>query len=471
MLIINFYKNLYNFILILLKKIYYDFIIYKYQLYYLIYNMFSLNININLLLVDYIYYWFYWSYKYFLNNTSLVINFRYFLKIKKTEYNINFFKKTKENKLFIIKNFKNNKYLINLLNFNLILKSFTNFFKDVFYKSFSFGFFYLRGFLFVLFIDACLIDDEPLWEPIEWSLVQVWILFIFGFAWVAENLIVSRYGSYTGRDKRVWMAWYKAFWWIEGFYAINYGTALFIVIVPYYFELQYNLAFIHSWWNWYSRVFFFKFISLFSLVLLLTYFLQITIRWLNWKKSFILVIFINIFISYLIYTHFIIIFFSYFTDVMWYQKVRAVDYIQLSHEPFKWGWGTSKRDHFAPHAVKTVLWFKNDGPFATAFFTIHLFLFFCIFSLYLYWIILCRRIYSTKEVPITQTTYCVSSLRQFFYFFFYFYLFIIISYITQYARYSIDFYWLVESKSWFTNFIEIIINYPNFFISIFPFFY
>ena len=39
-------------------------------------------------------------------------------------------------------------------------------------KSFSFGFFYIQGFAFILFIDACLTDDEPLWEPIEWSLVQ-----------------------------------------------------------------------------------------------------------------------------------------------------------------------------------------------------------------------------------------------------------------------------------------------------------
>jgi hypothetical protein len=52
----------------------------------------------------------------------------------------------------------------------------------LFNKSFSFGFFYLQGFAFILFIDACLTDDEPLWEPVEWSLVQTWILFIFAFA-------------------------------------------------------------------------------------------------------------------------------------------------------------------------------------------------------------------------------------------------------------------------------------------------
>ena len=70
---------------------------------------------------------------------------------------------------------------------------------------------YIRGLLVLFFFDAMLTDDEPLWEPVEWSLVQSWIMFIFAFAWIAENLISSRYGSYTGRDKRVWVAWYKTF--------------------------------------------------------------------------------------------------------------------------------------------------------------------------------------------------------------------------------------------------------------------
>ena len=65
------------------------------------------------------------------------------------------------------------------------------------------GFIYIRGLFIIFFADALIADDEPLWEPVEWSLVQSWILFIFLFAWIAENLISSRYGNYTGRDKRV----------------------------------------------------------------------------------------------------------------------------------------------------------------------------------------------------------------------------------------------------------------------------
>ncbi len=338
-------------------------------------------------------------------------------------------------------------------------KSLWVYFYDLLFKTFSFGFYYLRGFAFLLFIDACLTDDEPLWEPVEWSLVQTWILFIFCFAWIAENLIVSRYGSYTGRDKRVWMAWYKTFWLIEGYYAINYGVVCFFIIVPFYFELNYNVSFIYSWWHWYSRVFFFKFTALYSCVLVIANLLQIGVRWLNWKKGLMLILLVNIFISYLIYTHFIMAFFGYFTDPIWYQKYRSVDYIQLSHEPSKWGWGSAKKDHFSYHNVKTVFWFKNDGPFAASFLLFHLFLFVCIFFLFIFWLSLLRRVWATKEIPTTLTTYCVSSLRQFFYFFLLLYVFIFMSFITNYMRFPMEFSYFLSYQSWVTNFFFIVRDY------------
>ena len=338
---------------------------------------------------------------------------------------------------------------------------------DLSNKTFSFGFYYLRALVFILFIDACLTDDEPLWEPIEWSLVQTWILFIFLFAWIAENLIVSRYGSYTGRDKRVWMSWYKTFWMIEGYYVVNYGVACLLVIVPFYYETNYNLSFVYSWWHWYSRVFFFKFLAVYSIVLLLANLLQIGVRWLNWKKSLILIVIINCFLAYLIYTHFIITFFGYFTDPTWYQKTRPIDFIQLSHEPARWGWGTAKKDHFTYHNVKTVFWFKNDGPFASSFLLFQTFLFVCIFLTFIWWISLFRRVYSMKEVPLTFTTYCVSSLKQFLYFFFFFYLLIFLSFLSNYWRFPIELSYALNTDSWWLNFFEILIDYPSFIISIF----
>lgn len=357
--------------------------------------------------------------------------------------------------------------LLRTLNLSMYYKDLLAWVRNLLNKSFGFGFYYIQGFMFVLFVDACLTDDEPLWEPIEWSLVQTWILFIFTFAWIAENLIVSRYGSYTGRDKRVWMSWYKTFWLIEGYYILNYGVAIVFVIIPFYFETNYNLSFVYSWWHWYSRVFFFKFMSVLSLVLYISYYLQISIRWINWRKGLFLVVLVNIFLSYLIYTQFIITFLGFFTDPVWYQKTRPVDYIQLSHEPARWGWGSAKKDHFTYHNVKTVFWFKNDGPFAAAMLMFQIFLFLCIFLLYIYWITLFRRIYATKEIPLTLTTYCVSSLRQFFYFSFFMYLMVFMSYIINYSRLPIEFLWTLDGVSWSGNLYNIVVDYPSFILSIF----
>ena len=348
-----------------------------------------------------------------------------------------------------------------------VFKNLLFYWSDLSSKTFSFGFYYLRGLFVILFIDACLTDDEPLWEPIEWSLVQTWILFIFLFAWIAENLIVSRYGSYTGRDKRVWMSWYKTFWLIEGYYVINYGAACILVIVPFYYETNYNLSFVYSWWHWYSRVFFFKFLAVYSIVLLIANLLQIGVRWLNWKKGLVLIILVNCFLAYLIYTHFIITFFGYFTDPVWYQKTRPIDFIQLSHEPARWGWGTAKKDHFTYHNVKTVFWFKNDGPFASSFLLFQTFLFVCIFFTFLWWISLFRRVYSMKEIPLTFTTYCVSSLKQFLYFFFFLYVLIFLSFISNYWRFPVELSFVISTTSWTSNFISILCDYPAFLISIF----
>jgi hypothetical protein len=407
--------------------------------------------------VDYIYYWS--TYKY-LNKSS-----------NSTIRSYNFKVKNWANTILAQVNIDNLKYYLNLrlknfFSYNLISSIAFNF-SNVSKRSFSFGFSYIIGFSFILFIDACITDDEPLWEPIEWSLVQSWILFIFTFAWIAENLIVSRYGSYTGRDKRVWMSWYKTFWMIEGFFILNYGIVCVFVIVPFYYETNYNLSFVYSWWHWYTRVFFFKFIATYAIVLLIANVLQISVRWINWKKSLFFIIVINVFLSYLIYTHFIITFFGYFTDPVWYQKVRPIDYIQLSHEPSRWGWGSAKKDHFTYHNVKTVFWFKNDGPFASSFLLFHLFLFVCLFLTYFWWITLFRKVFTTKEVPVTYLTYCISSLRQFFYFFLWMYIFILLSYVSNYWRFPVDMSFMLNTDSWLQNFVKILCDYPLFLISIF----
>jgi hypothetical protein len=319
----------------------------------------------------------------------------------------------------------------------------------------------------VFFIDACLTDDEPLWEPIEWSLVQTWIMFIFLFAWIGENLITSAYGSYTGRDKRVWFAWYKTFWLVEAWYALSLGLAALFVITPFYNELTYTTPFIVSWWTWYSRVFFCKFVTIYSLALYLSYFLQINIRFFNWKKLLFCTILINLFLSYLLYIHFFMSFFGYLTNPNWYLKNRLVDYIQLSHEPHRWGWGVTKpvkRDHFLQHRSTSLIWFKNDGPFASAFLFFHVYFFLCLFTLYLFWITLMRRAYTTREFTYTFTTFCVSALKQFFYFFFFLYILVFLSFVLNYWRAPVENHWLFFTDSWFWSLMSL---YSNFFQRIF----
>jgi len=336
----------------------------------------------------------------------------------------------------------------------------------VFKKTLGEGFIYLRGLFILLAIDASLTDDEPLWEPVEWSLVQSWIMFIFLFAWIAENLISSRYGSYTGRDKRVWSAWYKTFWLVELWYILSLGAASLFVIVPFYYEVTYTTSFIVSWWHWYSRVFFFKFVSSYTIILFIAYYLQINLRYFHWRKNLMIILVINLFLSYLLYTHFLMSFFGYFTDRNWYHKARLVDYIQISHEPNKWSWGSGKRDHFPQHKSTTVFWFKTDGPFASAFLFFHMFFFLALFTLYIYWVTLARRVYATEEITYTYTTYCISSLKQFFYFFFLLYIFIFLSFIMSYWRTPVEHAWVMNTHSWFYNLSLIYRDYFSFILTI-----
>lgn len=325
---------------------------------------------------------------------------------------------------------------------------------------------FLAALFVVCFIDALITDDEPLFEPVEWSLVQSWVLFIFGLAWVAENLICSRYGSYTGRDKRVWFAWYKTFWLIEGWYVLSFGAASMFVITPFYNEFSYDVVMVVTWWNRYSRVFFFNFLSFYTILLYLAYYLQLSLRHTGWKKSLFYVAVINLGLGYLLYSQFILSFFCYLTDPNWYHKTRLVDYVQLSHEPNKWAWGNAKRDHFSYHRSTTVFWFKTDSPFAAALMLFNIFFFFCLFWTYVYWVILFRRIYATREVSYTYVTYCTSALRQFMYFFLLFYVLVFFSYVVSYWRLPIETFWMFSMDSFPAVLGDVAFTYPGFLLSL-----
>jgi hypothetical protein len=93
--------------------------------------------------------------------------------------------------------------------------------------------------------------------------------------------------------------------------------------------------------------------------------------------------------------------------------------------------------------------------------------FLSLFTLYFYWLTLIRRVYVTQEVTYTYTTYCISSLKQFFYFFMLLFVFVLLSYIFIYWRTPNEFIWTINSMSWFDNFVMILGDYPSFILSIF----
>lgn len=72
-----------------------------------------------------------------------------------------------------------------------------------------------------------------------------------------------------------------------------------------------------------------------------------------------------------------------------------------------------------------------------------------------------------KEIPLTLTTYCVSSLRQFFYFALFMYILVFISYLANYSRMPIEFLWAIDNASWGENLLSIALDYPKFILSIF----
>lgn len=367
------------------------------------------------------------------------------------------------NPFFFYYSFKNYKQLSNFI--NLLISTFTwlrTYFLNVWKKTAGEGLTQLQVSATVFYVDALLTDDEPIWEPVEWSLIQTWIFFTFLFGWIAENLISSRYGSYTGRDKRVWFAWYKNAWIVIGWYTLSIGAATLFVVTPFYHEVSSLLPLTVSWWDWYSRTFFTNFITFYTLLIFIGVYLQITTRVFNWKKSWNLILLINLALLFLLYGQFLTSFFSYTTDPNWYHKTRLIDYVQLSHEPNKWSWGSAKRDHFAYHKSSTVFWFKNDGPFGQALLLTQLFVFWGLFGISFFWLTLIRRVYAVQEVSFTFITYAVSFLKQFFYFFLLFFVYIIFSYITSYWRLPLEFLWAVNYSSWLSKFLNLVGSYTTF---------
>ena len=161
MFLIKIFKQINLNIYLSIISMYNDFLILKYKFNLYIYNLFLFNFIIDIFnikkyiyIIDYIYYLILWTSN---SNNKLKVNYSF----------IRFLFFDKINKRIINKNFifKNIYFLsdkINLIYVNLNINSLTKYIKFLINTSFSFSFLYIRAFVFILFIDACLTDDEPL---------------------------------------------------------------------------------------------------------------------------------------------------------------------------------------------------------------------------------------------------------------------------------------------------------------------
>jgi len=317
---------------------------------------------------------------------------------------------------------------------------------------------YLKQLLIILIIDCCLMDDEPIWEPVEWTMVQSWLLFFFIFAWIGETIISGRYGSYTGRDKRVYMGLFKAFWFMELWFNFNMFLTCIFIIVPFYFELAYTVSYIVSWWSWYDRFFFFKLIIIWLVIDFILNIVLHGIKWLNWKKLFIFSNIITILLMYILFTQFINTYFAYFTDILWYKKTSWCDYNRLSHNPQKWGWGDTDRDHFNYHKTTLSFWFKNDSLYASALFFINMLNFLLLIITIIQWILISRTLFTTHQISYTFLTYGVSTLHMYLFNLLSLFIFILTSVIYLFIKTSTDFLWVIFK----TDFNDIIASNVNF---------
>lgn len=287
--------------------------------------------------------------------------------------------------------------------------------------------FIILNILLIFVVDALIGDDEPLFEPIEWTLWQTWLLFILVISWLAELLISSTYGNYTGRDKRVWTALYKSYWLVQIYIMFCLLSLTIFTIVPFYFELQSCNAVWISFWNWYNRIFLWKALSIHFILLLFAFMLQINSRWINYSKVLIIMFIVIILVGLLVYTNITVIMFLYFTNPLTYNINLNLDYAQLSNVPNKWGWGMSNKDHFSYHTTPTVFWYKYDFCYIASILIIQLFFTLSYILIFFQLSLIFIKFYTTKIITYTLLTYYANIIRIYFYYTASIYIFSLIS--------------------------------------------
>jgi hypothetical protein len=300
------------------------------------------------------------------------------------------------------------------------------------------GFLYIRNLMILLLIDSLLLDDEPLWEPIEWSVMQTWILYIYIFSWIAETIFSSRYGSYTNRDKIVWSGLYKVYTYLKLWFILNIIIITLFVTMPFYFEISYSISYIVVWWNWVTSIYFFKITTYFMIIFIILLLLKFLNRWSFIRSYYILLIIVMLITTYIFYFNFILVLFGYFTDYQNFQLTSWSKFNDITQGPLKWGWGSASRDNFSYHRTPNVFWFKNDPLIAGSLLFLHLFFFQFMLFFYIQVLTLVRVVYTSNTISFTLLSYFQSSVKEFYLSIVSLVLFIFISLLYQFIRFPFE---------------------------------
>lgn len=300
---------------------------------------------------------------------------------------------------------------------------------------------YLRTFALALALDTLILDDEPLWEPLEWSVLQTWVLFLYVFSWAAEVLFSSRYGSYTNRDKIVWIGLFKTYYLLLAWWVCNLFIVTIFVTLPFYFEVTYAISYSVLWWNWLSSAFFYKLTVLFSVILLLSLIIRFQIRWLSHNTSLLFFVIITVIISYILYFLSMTVMFGFFTDFQDFQNSGWSDYSKIIHGPLKWGWGLEGRDHFSYHKTSGSFWFKNDPLIAGSLLFMNIFFLFFFFFLLLQVLCIMRTLVASGELSFNQVTFFYGTLKYFYYLLLLLSFLVVMSLFYQFIRFPFELGW------------------------------
>lgn len=321
------------------------------------------------------------------------------------------------------------------------------------------SFILIRNLFILLIIDGLILDDEPLWEPLEWSVVQTWILYIYIFSWSAEVIFSSRYGSYTNRDKIVWIGLFKVYSLMKLWFLFNMIFITIFITLPFYFEIIYSVSYINLWWNWYNSIFFFKFTSIFALITLLANLVRFKVRHSNHINTYFLLIISLFLIVYLFYINFIILLFGYFTQADLFRDSGWSESSKIIHGPLKWGWGFENRDHFAYHKTPSTFWYKNDPLIASSMLFLNILIFKFLFFLIIQVLTIIRVVWASNEFSTNIITYYYSNVKEFLNFILFLNMLIVMCIVYQYIKFPFELLWFERFLHVFQSLNKIILEF------------